>query len=198
LHRSAYQSPGRAPGRRHSFSRRGAEILLVAILVAVGGCSIPKGFDPLSSGPHLGSFIGVHFGDELPDVAAHYPQAVPETSPFGAETLRLSDVKADDVVYRTVVFEFLWHGGGMQVVMARFDPTYGKAIFSNLSTRIGPPSLAGTKGSRPLAEAQWRLPDGTSVSLNNTVGRLVIVWPSGKILTDDIRMREEKGEEFAS
>jgi len=148
--------------------------------------------------PHLGSFLGVHFGDELPDVAAHYPQAVPETSPYGAETLRMSDVKSEGVVYRTVVFEFLWHDGGMQVAMARFDPVYGKTIFSNLSGRIGPPSLTQSAGVRPTPEAQWRLPDGTSVRLNSAVGRLVIIGPSGKILTDDIRMREEKGEEFTS
>jgi hypothetical protein len=172
-------------------------VLFVAMLVA-SGCSIPGGFDPLSRGPHLDSFMGVHFGDDLPDVAAHYPQAVPETSPFGVESLRLSDVKSEGVTYRTVIFEFVWHGGGMQLVMAKFDPIYGKAIFSNLSERIGAPSLPPTAGARPMAEAQWRLPDGTRVSLNSTVGRLVIVGPSGKILTDDIRMREEKGEEFAS
>jgi hypothetical protein len=156
------------------------------------------GFDPLSSGPHLGSFLGVTFGEPSSDVTARYPEAVAESSPFGADTLRLSDVKSGGVVYKTVLFEFLWHGGGMQLVMVKFDPVYAAPILSDLTGRIGPPAPAASTDSRLAPEVQWRLADGTSISLNRSQGRLIIVGPSGKILTDDVRMREEKGEEFAS
>ena len=166
--------------------------------MALCACSIPTGFDPLSRGPHLGSFMGVSFGDQLSDVAARFPQAVPETSPFGAETLRLSDVRSGNVTYKTVVFEFLWHGGGMQLVMARFAPSYGTGIAADFTQRLGTPGLSESTGPHHGVEAQWHLPDGTNISLNTAIGRLVIVGPSGKILSDDIRMREEKGEEFAS
>jgi hypothetical protein len=179
--------------------------LLLTMLAALPGCTasralnpLARGFDPLSLGPHLGSFMGVSFGDLSTDVGARYPQAVPETSPYGAETLRLGDVKSGSVVYKTVLFEFLWHGGGMQLVMVKFDPIYASPILDDLTRRIGPPALSQSAGARTAPEAQWRLTDGTSISFNSSLGRLVIVGPSGKILADDIRMREEKGEEFAS
>ena len=175
-----------------------ARSLFALLAIAFCACSLPKGLDPLPRGPHLGSFMGVSFGDQSTDVAARFPQAVPETSPFGAETLRLSDVKSGSVTYKTVVFEFLWHGGGMQLVMVRFAPSYGTAIAGDLTQRLGTPRLTESAGPHPTPEAQWHLADGTNISLNSSMGRLVIVGPSGKILTDDIRMREEKGEEFAS
>jgi hypothetical protein len=179
--------------------------LMLTALVAGAGCTgakafnpLSKGFDPLSHGPHLGSFLGVSFGDLSPDVSARFPKAVPETSPFGAETLRLSNVRSDGVVYKTVLFEFLWHGGGMQLVMAKFDPVYAAPALGDLTRRIGPPTLSKETSPGSTPDKQWRLPDGTSISFNASLGRLVIVGPAGKILSDDIKMREEKGEEFAS
>lgn len=175
------------------------------MLSALPGCtasktftSLSRGLDPLSPGPHLGSFMGVSFGDLSTDIGARYPQAVPETSPYGAETLRLSDVKSGAVTYRTVLFEFLWHGGGMQLVMVKFDPVYAAPILDDLTRSIGQPAPQEPAGARAAPDAQWRLADGTSISFNSSLGRLVMVGPSGKILADDIRMREEKGEEFAS
>lgn len=140
--------------------------------------------------------MGVSFGDQSSDVVARYPQAVPETSPFGAETLRLNDVKSAAVVYKTVLFEFLWHGGGMQLVMVKFDPVYASPILKDLTRVAGAPAMPSSAGVRAAPQAQWSLANGTSVSFS-PLGRLVIVGPSGKILSDDIRMREEKGEEFA-
>lgn len=179
--------------------------LLLTILAALPGCtvsqpltSLSRGLDPLSGEHNLGPFIGVNFGDLSTDVSARYPQAVPETSPYGAETLRLSDVKSGAVTYKTVLFEFLWRGGGMQLVMAKFEPAYAPAILADLTRRIGPPALPESTGNPTASEALWRLADGTSISFNSSRGRLVMVGPSGKILADDIRMREEKGEEFAS
>ncbi|HTW88970.1 MAG TPA: hypothetical protein VMD75_13290 [Candidatus Binataceae bacterium] len=178
---------------------------MLTLLAALPGCntsepltSLSKGLDPLSSGHNLGPFMGVNFGDLSTDVSARYPQAVAETSPYGAETLRLSDVKSGAVIYKTVLFEFLWHGGGMQLVMVKFEPVYAAAILDDLTHRIGPPALPESMGTSATPEAQWRLADGTSISFNSSLGRLVIVGPSGKILADDIRMREQKGEEFAS
>jgi len=174
------------------------------VITILWGCASSAGFnplagnfDPLSSGPQLGSFIGVNFGDPSPEVIARYPQALPETSPFGAEALRLKNVKSGTVVYKTVLFEFLWHGGGMQLAMAKFDPKYAAPVFKDLTQRIGPPTLSKAADAR-TPRAQWSLADGTSISFNGTLGRLVIVGPNGKLLSDDIRMREEKGEEFAS
>jgi hypothetical protein len=187
---------------RRTIALRLATIALVITIVS--GCAtsggfnpLAGGFNPLSSGPQLGSFIGVSFGDPSSDVIARYPQAMPETSPFGAAALRLKDVKSGAVVYKTVLFEFLWHGGGMQLVMAKFEPKYAVPIFNELTQRIGAPTLSKSADAR-TPRAQWSLTDGTSVSFNGTLGRLVIVGPNGKILSDDIRMREERGEEFAS
>jgi hypothetical protein len=144
-------------------------------------------------GPDMNSFLGVNFGDEFTDVQKLYPQALPETSPYGAATLRMDNVSRGGVVYDVVLFEFLWRGGGMELAIARFKPASARAIREKFQGILGPPIMRVAVPSSQLDQAQlaWTLYNGGRVEFDGKLGQLVIIGPRGKLLEDDVKAREK-------
>jgi len=156
-------------------------------LITLTGCSSLQ--DLFGTQPQLNSFMGVNFGDQKNDVMTMYPAAREETSPYGAESVRLTKVHSSVAEYNYVLFEFLWRGGGMQLVMAGFGPASANAIRDNLQAHLGAPKQLAVASSYRQSELRWLLDDGTDVTFNAREGLLVIVGPRGKVLEGDVNAR---------
>jgi hypothetical protein len=165
--------------------------LVAALSLMTTGCSSQQG-NLFGAGPHMGSFLGVSFGDLRSDVMMKFPTARPETSPYGAETIRLTNVRTSSVMYRYVLFEFLWRGGGMQLVIAGFEPIYANALLGDLQAQLGGPNQVAAAASDRRAELRWLLDNGTQVTFDRAEGVLVIVGPRGKVLEDDVAARRAR------
>jgi hypothetical protein len=130
--------------------------------------------------------VGVGFGDYYRDAELACPQAAPETSPYGAQSLRLDNAENDGIRYRTIILEFRYNAG-MQLVMAGFDPAQTLAVRNWIEEQTG--SASGSDSSSP-GITTWKTVDGKTVILDNDSHWLAIVGPQGAGLRPDIKLVE--------
>ncbi len=170
-----------------------AALMVLSACVMLAGCTTLD-WRPLDSGtPHVSSFMGVSFGEELADVRQKYPMGTVETSPYGAPAYKLVNQRAGSVLYNSIVYEFA-HGSGMQLAYATFSRDSRHVMFDDLRHHLGPPTSIsrGTDHEHGPAAASWILPSGETVAYNREADRLVILGPKGSSLKADIRLREKE------
>jgi hypothetical protein len=143
----------------------------------------------LWSVPGIESFHGVSFGDTFYDVQVRYPGGSPETSPYGAQALRLNGIEEDGIHFESVIYEFAYRAG-MQLVMASFDSSQTRAIHHWIVQEIGPPSRSGGPRAESSEMSTWTTLNGETVILDPQSHWLVILGPKGGPLRPDIRLRE--------
>ena len=161
---------------------------VIIVLMLTGSCAAMHKLG-LWSAPGIESFHGVSFGETFYDVQMRYPAAAPETSPYGAQALRLSGVENDGIRYEAVIYEFAYKTG-MQLVMASFNPTQAGAIHHWIAEEIVPPSLSGGSGAASSGISTWTTLNGETVILNAQSHWLAILGPKGQPLRPDIKLRE--------
>jgi hypothetical protein len=180
--------------RKVSFrgSARGALCLLAFGMIACSTLSIRR--DPV--GRTLDSFMGVHFGEQLDEVANRYPSGALETSPYGARAYKLQNVSSGPVDYRDVIYEF-GEKTGMQVAIAHFTPSSTAEAYQQLQSTLGPPTSTGGTNSSDIStvEADWELSNGASVLFSGPLRRLALIGPSGQGLKQDIHLRDLQSSE---
>lgn len=142
----------------------------------------------LWSAPGIASFDGVEFGDTFVDAELRYPAAAVETSPYGAQSLRLDRVNNDGIIYQTIIYEFAYHDG-MQLIMAEFAPSRTRAVHHWIVERIGPPSRSGAN-AQSSGITVWSTLEGETVILNADSHWLAIIGPKGERLRPDIKRWE--------
>ena len=165
-------------------------MLSVALMLASSCAALHK--VGLWSAPGLSSFHDVAFGDSFRDTELRFPAAAVETSPYGAQSLRLDDIDNEGVRYQTVIYEFAYKAG-MQLVMARFDPALTRAVRRWVVEQIGPPSRSSGSGGETSGISTWTTLEGQTVILNADSNWLAIIGPAGQELRPDIEMRELNG-----
>ena len=173
----AFHDPARWPLAPH--------LLFVCLL---GACSVVPLAMPSSRGPS--SFLGVKFGNSLMDAEKLYPLGSAETSPYGSEAYRLTDVVAGAASYQWVIYEFT-PGHGMQMAMARFNPDSSDEIFEELHKTFGNPGLSNGASSAGASIDTWLMANGTSVKFDGPHRQLVMVGAHGKSLEPDVALREQ-------
>jgi hypothetical protein len=178
-------------GKSTERSKIANHLLMVALAFVLSGCASTQ-ILPFGAGPGMNSFLGVHFGEQKSDVMGKFPNATEQTSPYGADTIRLNNVNAGAVVYDYVLFEFLWRGGGMQLVMASFKPFYAKTVRHDLEAHLGSGQALTADRSDQHVRLFWHLSDGVQVIFNGADHILVIIGPRGKVLEQDIKAWQER------
>ncbi|MGH7934667.1 MAG: hypothetical protein ACREQN_16110 [Candidatus Binataceae bacterium] len=166
-------------------------LALMAALAMFGGCATMHHLGLWSDGG-FDSFHGVSFGDSYYDVRTRFPGAQPQTSPYGAEALLLSNIGDAGVHYDSVVYEFTYRGG-MQLVMARFSASSTATLYNELLQAFGRPGEGGATASMPPCKShlQWQFRGGETVSFNGPERRLILLGPGGKPLKQDVELREQ-------
>lgn len=163
-----------------------APLLLLVCLMSA--CSAVPLAMPSSRG--ASSFLDVEFGNSLQDVERLHPLGSVETSPYGSEAYRLTDVVAGVASYRWVIYEFA-PGHGMQMVVARFDPDSGDQIFEELHKTFGNPDLSNGASSADASIDTWLTAGEASVKFDGPHHQLVMVGAHGKSLEADVALREQ-------
>jgi hypothetical protein len=167
-------------------------IVGIAIAIACAACastspatSMPKIRDLLGP-PNLTSFLDVRFGDSMYRVQNRFPNGLPETAPYGADTYRINNIEVDSVRYQQVKYEFTTYSG-MQLVMAWFTPDSSAQVLEKLVAAVGPPTEQNTaKGSAPAdTQAVWRLPHGERVIFDGPKRFVAVLGPGGGPLKQD-------------
>ena len=146
---------------------------------------------PSSRGPS--SFLGVKFGNSLIDAEKLHPLGSADTSPYGSEACRLTDVVAGAASYQWVIYEFT-AGHGMQMVVARFNPDSSHQTFEELHKTFGNPELSNGASSADASIDTWLMANGASVKLDGPHRQLVVVGTYGKSLEVDVALREAAAE----
>lgn len=164
------------------------------LALAVFGCSgmSPRSVVPFGNQPQVASFLGVRFGESLLDVQRRYPAGIAQTSPGGAPAYEIENASAGAIKYESVTYEFT-AGGGMQLVLARFNPTWAADVYRQLEQSMGKPSKSNGVAADDASklQASWQVPAGESVTFSGPAHSIVILGPSGESLQDDIRLRYE-------
>jgi hypothetical protein len=157
-----------------------ARAIIVIAMMLASSCAALHGIG-LWSAPGIGSFNGVSFGDGFRESQLRFPAAAVETSPYGAQSLRLNNVDNDGIGYRTVIYEFA-DKSGMQLVIAKFDPSRTDAVRHWIIDRVA--SVTPAHPAQASGVSTWTTLDGEIVIL------LTIIGPKGLRLRPDIKLRE--------
>jgi len=161
------------------------QLLFVCLL---GACSAVPLAMPSSRGPS--SFLDVRFGNSLVEAQRLHPLGSVETSPYGSEAYRLTDVVAGAASYQWVIYEFT-PGYGMQMAVARFNLDSSDQIFEELHKTFGNPELSNGASSADASIDTWLMANGTSVKFDGPHRQLVLVGAHGKALEADVALREQ-------
>ncbi|HUY27906.1 MAG TPA: hypothetical protein VMV27_10845 [Candidatus Binataceae bacterium] len=145
--------------------------------------------------PNLTSFLGVRFGASLDRVREELPDGDFETSPYGADAWRVSNVESGGVIYRSVVFEFT-SNLGMQMAIAQFAPGAAATVLGQLKRALGEPAAlrsgGGAASDPDTLMASWELPHNERVTFNGPDQQVEMLGPAGSPLRHDAVLRRAR------
>jgi hypothetical protein len=136
------------------------------------------------------SFLGITFGDDLRSVEAYYPNGIKETSPLGYPSYHITKAFSDGIAYPDVIYEFDG-SNGMQVVVARFDPSSADAVLERLRRILGEPTQHTLNKEEMMDVALWMVPNGEEVRFDRARRLLTVLGPQGHNLRKDLQLRIE-------
>ncbi|MGO9060958.1 MAG: hypothetical protein ACLQU2_26780 [Candidatus Binataceae bacterium] len=173
-------------------SRRSAPLVLLAfvwcwLLPSESRAQLP--LNPAQSPAiHLESFLGVDFGSSLEDAEKLYPTGLEETSPLGYPCYHVTGPASGRIQYSDVVYQFD-ERGRMQVVFAKFTPSFDEAVLEQLRRALGEPAQHTINADRQIAAALWPTSAGGIVHYDRSWHLFIMMGAFDNPLTQDVDLR---------